>query len=352
MKYKPETLVILSPGFPKNEADTTCITPQQIFVKALKEICPGLKIIVLSFHYPYHATEYKWHSVKVIPIGGKDKGQIYRLATWIKAASILKELNKQYRLIGLLSFWFGECALVANYFAKRNKLKHYSWLLGQDAKPNNKYFKWIKPQGDSLIALSDFIAGEIKRNYNINTANVIPLGIDTDLFRKSIVKRDIDILGAGSLIPLKQYDIFVEAIHTLKRFNPCIKAVICGNGPEMTKLKTLTASLGLTENLSFAGELQHKQVLSLMHRSKIFLHPANYEGFGSVISEALYAGAQVVSFTKPMKKDFRHHHVVKNGDNMNDKLISLLKDKNPGHDPVLMYPAWLTAKMMISLFID
>jgi len=48
MKPEQETLVILSPGFPGNEADSTCMPPQQIFVKALRAICPGLEIIVLT----------------------------------------------------------------------------------------------------------------------------------------------------------------------------------------------------------------------------------------------------------------------------------------------------------------
>src|ERR1700678_2594617 len=101
MKNMPDTLVILSPGFPANEADTTCMPPQQIFVKALKEICPGLNIIVLAFQYPFVATEYQWHGVKVIAIGGKSKGKSFRLLTWLKAWLILRKLNEENQVIGL-----------------------------------------------------------------------------------------------------------------------------------------------------------------------------------------------------------------------------------------------------------
>ncbi len=352
MKNKRKTLVILSPGFPKNEADTACLPPQQTFVKALKEICPGLNIIVLTFQYPFFAKAYKWHGVKVISIGGKDKGQIFRLITWQKAWLILKKLHKEYDLIGLLSFWFGECAFVANRFAKKNGLTHYSWLLGQDAKKNNKYFKWIKPKGEELIALSDFVVREVRKNYRITPMQVIPVGIDTSLFGNASKRRDIDILGAGSLIPLKQYDLFVEAIAFLKEQFPNIKAVICGKGPEMDWLKSLAASKDLDDNLTFTGELPHAKVLSLMKRSKIFLHPSDYEGFGAVLSEALYAGTQVVSFCKPMDKDYRHHYVVKTIDEMNARLLSILKSKRTDHEPVLMYSIQQTAKDMISLFVD
>ncbi|MGZ3872067.1 MAG: glycosyltransferase [Mucilaginibacter sp.] len=344
MKHKRQTLVILTPGFPKNKADSTCMPPQQTFVMALKKVCPGLNIVVISFQYPFRAAKYEWHGVKVIAIGGKDKGRVFRMLTWIKAWLILTRLKRECALIGLLSFWLGECAFVGTRFAKRYSLPHYSWILGQDAKKGNKYFKWIRPKSDELIALSDFVQREVKRNYNITPLHIIPVGIDTSLFGTAVQKRSIDILGVGSLIPLKQYGLFVEGIHYLKRFFPDIKAIICGKGPEMDRLRSLARLKGLTDNLSFAGELPHAMVLDLMQRAKIFLHPSKYEGFGAVLSEALYSGAQVVSFCKPMEKDFRHHHVVNNVEEMNAKLLSILNAKKIDHDPVLMYPIQQVAK--------
>jgi glycosyltransferase involved in cell wall biosynthesis len=352
MKNEVETLVILSPGFPENEADSTCMPSQQVFVKALKEVCPGLNIIVLAFQYPFTAREYQWHGVRVISLGGKNKGKLSHMGTWIKAWLVLRKLNKENTLIGLLSFWFGECAYVGDKFAKRHKLSHYSWLLGQDAKRGNKYVKRVKPKGDSLIALSDFLAKEFKFNYGVAPFHIIPSGIDTTLFGPEPIKRDIDVLGAGSLIPLKQYHLFVECIASLKNLFPGIHAVVCGKGPELEKLQAMVASLNLENNISFIGELPHTEVLALMQRSKVFLHPSNYEGFSTVLAEALYAGAHVVSFCKPMAKDFRHHHVVKTTAEMNAEVLALLNNKQRGHDPVLTHPAHQIAKNVISLFAD
>jgi len=146
------------------------------------------------------------------------------------------------------------------------------------------------------------------------------------------------------LIPLKQYHLFVETIGFPKVLFPGIKAIICGNGPEMDSLEAIAASLNLKDNLFFAGELPHTEVLKLMQRSKVFLHPSAYEGFGAVLSEALYAGAHVVSFCKPMDKDYRHHHIVKNTDEMNTELLSILKNKRRGHDRVTVCQAQQIAK--------
>jgi len=352
MKNMLDTLVILSPGFPENEADTACIPPQQIFAKALKEICPGLNIIVISFQYPFVADTYQWHGINVFALGGKEKGKLHRAAVWTKAWRLMRKIRRENHVLGILSFWFGECAFVGSYFAKRYHLTYYAWILGQDAKKGNKYFKWVRPDGNELIALSDFIAKEVRQNYGISPLQVIPVGIDTSMFGPEPSKRDIDILGVGSLIPLKQYHLFIEAVAFLKSVLPGVKAVICGKGPELEHLQALAQSLGVKNNIVFTGELPHNEVLALMQRSKVFLHPSAYEGFGSVLSEALYAGAHVVSFCKPMNKDYRHHLVVKNKDEMNSAVLSVLRNTHRGHDPVLMCPVQQIAKNVISLFVE
>src|SRR3954467_13662077 len=74
-----EILIILSPGFPESEADSTCLPMQQEFVRALKKLYPALDIVVLTFQYPYHNKRYKWFDVEVIPFGGRNKGGLQKL---------------------------------------------------------------------------------------------------------------------------------------------------------------------------------------------------------------------------------------------------------------------------------
>ncbi|MDB5158086.1 MAG: hypothetical protein JWR50_2793 [Mucilaginibacter sp.] len=345
-----KTLVILTPGFPENEADTTCIPERQIFVRVLKETYPELNIVVVSFQYPNQPREYRWNGIKIIALGGKNKSGLYRRMTWIGAWQKLKRLHSDYQVIGLLSFWFDECAFIADKFSKRFNIKHYSWLLGQDARPDNKYVYQIVPDGDNLIALSEYLVNEFEKNYGITPKHVIPGAIDTTLFKPLPARRDIDILGVGSLIPLKQYHLFIETVKFLKAFYPNITAVICGKGIEMQKLKDLTALYLLENNITFKGELSHPEILEHMQRSKILLHPSSYEGFSTVLIEALYAGAHVVSFFRPMKEAFLHHQIVKDADEMNAKTLALLNDENRGHEPVLVNSMTQMADSIVNLF--
>jgi glycosyltransferase involved in cell wall biosynthesis len=347
---KPVALIIITPGFPENEADSTCVPPQQIFVKALKEVAPLLAIIVLTYQYPFLSAQYQWHGVTVYSFGSKKNSRLSRLVARLRVRHQLEQLNKTHAITGVLSFWFGKAAWMGHTFGKKYKLPHYCWLLGQDAKAGNKYVNKIKPAAESLIALSDFIAREFNKNYGVLPAHTIPVGIDTGLFSTDATERPIDVLGVGSLIPLKQYPVFLEMIRLLKEFVPTVNAVICGDGPESGYLEAMAGTLDLTANVSFYGRLPHASVLALMQQSKIFLHPSAYEGFGAVCTEALYAGAHVISFVQPMDMPIKNWHVAGDKAGMLKLLVEKLRATNLNHDAVLPFTIQDNAKSMLKLF--
>jgi len=347
---KTDTLVILSPGFPANEGDSTAVPAQQVFVRNLKRNFPQLNIIVLAFQYPYSASEYQWSGVTVISFGGRNKGNILRIFNWIRVWRKLRQLKRQYHNIGLLSFWMGECALIGSRFAKMNKLKHCSWILGQDARKENKYPKRIRPNANELIALSDFIQNEFEKNHGIRPQHVILPGIDPKQFAASTNERDIDLLAAGSLIPLKQCDIFIEIVAEIKKQLPGIKAMLIGDGPEKERLKYLITKYQLQPTITLTGELPHPEVLQLMQRTKVFLHPSAYEGFGVVCLEALYGGASVISFVKPMKKDIKNWLVVGTKEEMKQKLLDILQASNGDPSSVLPFLMSKCVEDIVSLF--
>lgn len=374
MSNKHSTLVILSPGFPENEADTTCLPAQQVFVKLLKREYPSLDIVVIAFQYPFLEANYEWKGVRVISLNGRNRGKINRLRIWLKAWRTLKRINEQNNIIGIFSFWCGECALVGKWFGKNYSIEHHCWILGQDAKKENNYIKWIRPVAGDLVAMSDFLAREFNRNHRIDPLYIIPNGIDPDLYDPGPPGKDIDVLGAGSLISLKKYDLFLQIILRCKKQLPGIKAVICGKGPEEKKLSALIRQYHLTDNLILAGEKEHPEVLRLMQRSKVFLHTSSYEGFSTVCLEALYAGSQVVSYVKPMEREIPHWHVVTSPQEMSGKVLEILQqrendpspenvsaspddppaenDPSPGSPsrPVLLYPMRDSVRAVMQLY--
>ena len=350
MNYKTNTFVILTPGFPKDESDTTCLPMLQSFIRSLNEKFPRLNIMILAFQYPYFKKKYKWYGNTVISFNGRNRGglsKLFLMANWYAA---LKKIHHANKINGMLSFWYAECALVGKRFADKYQMKHYCWMWGQDAKKGNKYVSLAKLKPDELIAFSDFLQDEFEKNYGIRPLYVITPGIDEKEFSFRDTKKDIDITAAGSLIPLKQYDIFIRLIAEIKKQIPLIKVVLIGDGPERKKLENVIALSGLQSNIMLTGELPHSDVLQWMQKAKIFMHTSSYEGFGIVCIEALCCGAEVISFIKPMHTEIDNWHIVTNKEEMIKKAIEILKKPKTEHKSIIPYRIEHSVQKMSQLF--
>jgi glycosyltransferase involved in cell wall biosynthesis len=349
MSNKEETLVILTPAFPANESEVNWVHSLQLFLHSVKKLFPEIKIIVISFIYPHSTSNYKWNGAEVFSFDGMSYRKFKRPLLWRKVWKKLNEINRQQKITGILSIWCSECALVGKYFGKRKSIKHFTWICGQDARKKNKMVKLIRPLPGELIAKSDFLVDEFYRNHHIKPAHLIPNGIDLSMFDRSN-ERDIDIIGAGSLSFLKQYDILVEVVAGLKANLPDIKAVLCGDGEHEDGIKKMREDLSLQQNLTLTGMLTPAGTIRLMQRSKILLHPSTYEGFSMACYEALYAGTHVISFVKTMHHEIKNWHVVNSKEEMQQKAFELLNDPQLNHEQIFTYSMDDSAASMMKLF--
>lgn len=351
MNDSRKTLVILTPGFAESEADTTCLPAIQMLIKSINQVAPALKVIVIAFHYPFFTATYQWHNNTVICLGGKKaRRKLTLLWAWIKVWRRLRALTKTNDVIGLLSCFCTEAALVGRYFGSFSSIQNLIWIQGQDARAINNRVRFIRPAPGSLVAMSDFLKREFYSNHHINPGHVIPNGVDPSTFPAAAGPVDIDIIGAGNLIPLKQYDIFIEVISAVKQQIPGINAVHCGKGVEAANINALVEQLGLQDNVHLYGEVSHQEALQLMQRSRILLHTSSYEGFGGVMTEALYAGAQVISFCQPMDANIPNWHIVADKAAMIRKTLELLQQPSGERVSVLPYNMQDSARAFLRLF--
>lgn len=350
MSTAKKALIILTPGFAEDEADTSCLPFLQNLVIELNEQFPLLNIVILAFDYPFRSAEYKWHYNTINSFNGWKKRKFKKLLKWWYIWSCLKKIRKNNNVTGILSLWCSECAYLGKQFAKQNQLPHFCWIQGQDAKRENKYPGRIKPLPAELLALSDFIQREFEKNHGIRPQHIIPVGIRPAEFGKETFKRDIDILGAGSLIPLKQYGLFIETVHYIKQFFPGIKVILCGKGPDEKNIQTLIIKYQLQKNITLTGELPHEEILWYMKRSKVFLHTSNYEGLGVVCIEALYAGCHVISFVQPFNKSIDQWHIVQTKEQMVEKAYAILNNPVTAYKSVSTFTMKESAKKLMELY--
>lgn len=296
-------VIFLVPGFPENETDTTCIPALQDYVLYFARLNPEIDIEVISFQYPFFKGNYKWNGINVYTAGGRNKRGFWRLLTWLRVSmyflGLIYRSSREHSKIKVIhSFWLSECTLVGQYLARLFKIKHIATIFGQDAKPSNVYLKRLDLDKVTITCASHIISDLFKDSTGRNVDKYIPIGLDVDKFKQKTRNkpRKIDILGVGSLIPLKNYRLFIEIISELKNEFPGLNAVIIGDGPEYDLLSKMILESKVSENIKLTGELPRDQVIDHMLESRILLHPSSYEGQGYVFLEALYCGLTIVCF--------------------------------------------------------
>jgi glycosyltransferase involved in cell wall biosynthesis len=323
-----KTLIVVTPGFPESEADTTCLPAFQQFVSLLKKT--EYTIIVVSLHYPFKKKRYFWNGIPVIAIGGSNKGRFIGIRTRFLAYRTLLKLHQENELIGILSLWCIDSALVANRFSLKYQVKHFIWIIGQDAKQSNGYVKRVNPLAKQLIAMSDFLKMEFYKNHNVLPQHVVTNGINELVFEPlNTSDRPIDVFGAGNLTSLKNYELFIELIAEVVKHHPQLVVKIAGKGEQEVYLNDCIVTHNLQNNLQLIGEVKHDEVLKLMNQSKIFLHTSQYEGNSTVLMEALYNGCEVVSTQSLSMKSIPRLYVESSRQDLVKKLNELLNANKP-----------------------
>lgn len=347
---KMKTLIIFTPGFPADDNDVNCLPYFQSFVRAINRIFPGLKISVIAFKYPNRKGAYNWLGNEVVAVGGGGAKWL-RIFSWIRASKQVKKIVRNGQCIGILSFWCLEEAWLGRRIARRHSLPLKIWICGQDAKKENKWVRLINPNAKELVANSDFIVNEFSKNHRISPALVVPNSIEPGDFALRNHERTIDLLGVGSLIPLKRFDLFLTIASTLISEIGPLRIVICGNGPEKDLLRKKIQQLHLHEYVVLKSEVPHPDVFDIMQRSKILLHPSLFEGYSTVCLEALYAGCKVVSFIGAESNPVEGWYVV---DDTKEMIITIRKllTTEQAYQSNLLHTAEGSARKMISSFLN
>jgi glycosyltransferase involved in cell wall biosynthesis len=138
------------------------------------------------------------------------------------------------------------------------------------------------------------------------------------------------VLFVGRLVPYKGVAVLLEAMAELDAH-----ALIVGTGPLATALAAQAGLRGLSDRVSFLGEVDERELLALYHACDVFVLPSvtRAEAFGMVQLEAMACGKPVVSTNLQSGVPWVNQHgetglVVPPGDavGLRTALASLLTD--------------------------
>jgi glycosyltransferase involved in cell wall biosynthesis len=148
-----------------------------------------------------------------------------------------------------------------------------------------------------IVTLSESSKDEIARRLHLRPSNitVVPPGIDPS-FRPSGTRDPSPlVVAAGRLVPVKRYDVLIDALAEVKAGLPDLHAVIVGEGYERDALERRIAELDARSWISLPGRVDHATLLDLYNRAWVLASASRHEGWGMTITEAAACGTPAVA---------------------------------------------------------
>lgn len=160
------------------------------------------------------------------------------------------------------------------------------------------YFKRNIPKyATVLFACSEeagqwmFGGAEFKVLYNAIDARqyVYNESIRNDIRKRLNIEVDTIVIGhVGRFSPQKNHDFLIDVFVKLKKSKPNSKLILVGIGELQDRIKDKVNSVGLTEDVIFAG--LRKDVPEILQAMDVFVFPSLFEGLGMANIEAQAAG--------------------------------------------------------------
>ncbi|MDA9802773.1 glycosyltransferase family 4 protein [bacterium] len=101
---------------------------------------------------------------------------------------------------------------------------------------------------------------------------------------------------ASRLVPSKQHDVLIRAIHILNQRSghERVHLLVAGEGPTMSQLALLAEELGVAEFVHFLGHIPVSKVPEFLGELDVYAHATLGEGFSIALLEAAEAGVPIV----------------------------------------------------------
>jgi len=137
--------------------------------------------------------------------------------------------------------------------------------------------------------------------------SIVPCGVDLDLFRpiqRETARCHLGLNGenivvfVGRIIPLKGIDTVLKAMAYLEGKRRINLVVIGGDDhsqTEMQRLKNLSRTLGIDEEVIFLGSVRQERLPFFYSAADLCVVPSYHESFGLVVLESLACGTPVVA---------------------------------------------------------
>ena len=163
-----------------------------------------------------------------------------------------------------------------------------------------KYSKSLRKtinKSDHILCMNNSVPEKLQ--LDSSKLSVMPsVATDDQGYASKRSSRKFTLLSAGRLVPLKGFDLSINAFSgflnklSFEDQSKC-ELIIVGKGPEKEKLSDLCHKLGIQNHVTFIDWIERQKLMDYYRESSAFLFPS-HEGAGMVVAEALSFGLPVI----------------------------------------------------------
>lgn len=156
-----------------------------------------------------------------------------------------------------------------------------------------------------IVTLSESSRAEIISSLHLpgDNVTVVPPGVEPRFSPGGTRHPTPLVVAVGRLVPVKHFDLLMDALARLRAHQPELEAVIVGEGYERPALEARARELGAESWLSLPGRLTDDELVDLYRRAWVVASASSHEGWGMTITEAGACGTPAVATRIPGHSD-------------------------------------------------
>jgi glycosyltransferase involved in cell wall biosynthesis len=132
---------------------------------------------------------------------------------------------------------------------------------------------------------------------------IVPPGVDPRFTPGGERSPHPVVVAVGRLVPVKRYDLLLEAAAAARQSVPDLELAIVGDGYERPRLDEIVRSLDAESWVRFTGHLRDHELVDLYRRAWLVASASAREGWGMALTEAAACGTPAVATRIPGHTD-------------------------------------------------
>lgn len=301
-------IALLFPGFSAHEHDW-CIPALLELVRSLSAVA---EVHVFTLRWPERLGRYPVFNSTVHALGGHKRMGARVLGLWARAWHAIRTEHQRRPFTALHAFWADEPGWLAAWIGPQLNLPVTISLAGGELLAlreigyglrllpgRTALVRWALARATYITAGSYYLL-ELARAFlppaQYAKLRYAPLGVDIGRFSPrfspgATVDREAMLLNVGSLLPVKNQALALQALTTLP---PTAALHIAGEGPLQATLQAQAHQLGLAARVQWLGAVAHDALPTVYRRARVLIQTSHHEAQGMAVLEAAACGVPVI----------------------------------------------------------